>query len=157
MTIRPVPEVITHINNLVQASNSQFDEVEGVSGRRRMQLERLAERVTYPLGPRSGETLIRAAVAWAGVVLVPPEQAASGATPLTPRALAETLLPALRHRLGVMSDLGDILTPAAEAQALDAFIVEFAALAAPEGRGGTYPGDFRATINRAMGQGGVRL
>ncbi len=156
LSVPLLPLVRDHVGNLVQASNLQFDEVRGVSGRRLERLRELARRVTYPLGPRAGMALARAAVGWAAVALVGPDRAGSETPAHAPRALAETVVPALRHRLKIHHDYAEVATPQAEARALDAFVRDFAAAAAPEGdRGSNYPEEFRLALDRAAGA--VRL
>ena len=145
------PLVRDHINNLVQASNRHFDQLRGIGPARVSRLRELVERrVTYPLGPRAGMALARAAVGWAAVVLVEPARAAHATTAQTPRALAEILVPVLRHRIKISHDYTTMATPHAEAAALDDFIRELAVACAPEGPAtGNYVEDFGSFLDRA--------
>lgn len=143
-------EVATHIANIVLASNGNLDEVAGVDRRGLDRLRDLSRRIVYPLGPRAGMALARAAVGWAAVALVDPDRAGAEATAHTPRALAETLVPVLRHRLRIAHDYAELATPRSEAAALDRFIRELAAAAAPTLRGrGAYADTFAPAIERA--------
>lgn len=112
--------------------------------------ELVERRVTYPLGPRAGMALARAAVGWAAAVLVEPAQAGHATTAQTPRALAEILVPVLRHRIRISHDYAAMATPHAEAAALDDFIRELAVACAPDGppAAGRYVEDF-ANFDRA--------
>lgn len=145
------PLVLDHINNLVQASNQHFDQLRGIGPARVSRLRELVERrVTYLLGPRAGMALARAAVGWAAAVLVEPAQAGHATTAQTPRALAEILVPVLRHRIRISHDYAAMAAPHAEAAALDDFIRELAAACAPDGpAAGSYVGDFANFLDRA--------
>lgn len=151
MSVRLSPLVRDHINNLVQATNLHFDQLRGFDGPRAARLRELVEkRVTYPLGPRAGIALARASVGWAAAVLVDPGQAAHGTSAQTPRALAEIIVPTLRHRIKISHDYASLATAHAEAAALDAFIRDLAVACAPQGpSGGNYPEDFRLALERA--------
>lgn len=145
------PVVRDHINNLVQASNRNYDQLRGLGTARISRLRDLVEqRVTYPLGPRAGMAMARAAVGWSAAVLVEPAQAAHATRAQTPRALAEILVPALRHRIRISHDYAAMTTPHAEAASLDAFIRELAVACAPDGpAAGGYVVDFENFLERA--------
>jgi MoxR-like ATPase len=151
MSVPLLPLVADHINNMIQASNLQFDQLRDISPARVKELRSLVEgKVIYPLGPRAGMALARAAIGWSAVTLVEPQRAAIEAASHAPRALAEMVVPVLRHRIRVTHDYNDLATPQSEAAALDGFIRSFAAATAPEGaRNGNYPADFALALERA--------
>lgn len=128
-----LPVVKTQIINIVQASNGNMAQVRDLSQPRRKALEELVrDRITYPLGPRAAGAMARAAVGWAAVALVEPADAARGTSAHTPQALAQTVVPVLRHRLKVTQGYADHFSPQAEARALDDFIRALADAAAPD-------------------------
>ncbi|MDO9526050.1 MAG: AAA family ATPase, partial [Gemmobacter sp.] len=151
LTVSVLPQVADHINNIVQASNLQFDQLRDISPPRVTRLRELVgPRVIYPLGPRAAMALARAATGWASVVLVAPDRAANETVAFTPQALAEMVVPVLRHRIRIAHDYNESATPQAEAAALDGFIRDLAAACAPDGpRVGNYPADFVAALERA--------
>ncbi len=151
MSVPLLPQVADHINNIVQASNQKFDQVRDISPQRARQLTELVGRkVVYPLGPRAAMALARAVTGWSAVVLVDPDRAATETVAHGPRALAETVVPVLRHRLHIAHDYSDSATPGSEAKALDVFIRALATATAPDGpRSGNYPADFSAALDRA--------
>jgi MoxR-like ATPase len=151
LSVPLLPHVADHINNIVQASNQNFDQLRDISKDRVKQLRDLVgPRVIYPLGPRAAMALARAVTGWSAVVLVDPDRAATETVAHGPRALAEMVVPVLRHRLRIAHDYSDSATPGAEAKALDGFIHALAAAAAPDGpRSGNYPADFAAALDRA--------
>ncbi|HCZ01508.1 MAG: hypothetical protein A3D16_07825 [Rhodobacterales bacterium RIFCSPHIGHO2_02_FULL_62_130] len=151
MSVPLLPLVADHIINMIQASNLQFDQLRDISPARVKQLRSLVEgKVTYPLGPRAGMALARAAIGWSAVTLVEPQRAAVETASHAPRALAEMVVPVLRHRIRVAHDYSDLATPQSETAALDGFIRSFAAATAPEGaRNGNYPADFALALERA--------
>ena len=67
------------------------------------------------------------------------------------RALAEILVPVLRHRIRISHDYAAMATPHAEAAALDDFIRELAVACAPDGppAAGRYVEDFANFLDRA--------
>lgn len=140
-------QVSRHISNMIQASNQQFDQVEGISAAGIRNLQAEAAKIIYPLGTRAAIALGKGAVAWAAAVLVPPYEASIRVGAETPRALAQILVPCLRHRLKILHDYHSTTTPEAEAQALEAFIRNFAKLCAPEQDG--YAPLFRNALDEA--------
>jgi len=133
MSMELPPAVLTHIVNLIQATNGRFDQVRGLSKPRMRDLQDwLAGRITYPLGPRAATALARGALAWSAVALVEPAKAEVAAAE-APRGLAAVLVPVLRHRLRITEARdGRAATEGDEAEALDAFLRDLAVRAAPD-------------------------
>jgi MoxR-like ATPase len=151
LSVRLLPEVETHIGNIIQASNLQFGELNNMSVARVQKLRELVEgRVIYPLGPRAAMALARAAIGWSAVALVTPDQAAGGTEGYEIEALAAMVVPVLRHRIRITHDYNDLATPRDEAAALDDFIRKLAEATAPDGpRSGNYPADFTHALEKA--------
>lgn len=145
------PEVADHIGNIVQACNLQFDELRDMAPARVKTLRELVEgRVIYPPGPRAAMAMARAAIGWSAVALVKVDDAAIKTPAHAFEALADMVVPVLRHRIRIAHDYNDVVTPQAETAALDDFIRRLAAAAAPEGpRSGNYPADFANRLERA--------
>jgi MoxR-like ATPase len=107
-------------------------------------------RVIYPPGPRAAMAMARAAIGWSAVALVKVDDAAIKTPAHAFEALADMVVPVLRHRIRIAHDYNDVVTPQAETAALDDFIRRLAAAAAPEGpRSGNYPADFANRLERA--------
>lgn len=151
LSVPLLPEVSAHIINLVQATNLQFDQLQGIPAARVKHLRELVEgRVTYPLGPRAAMALARATIGWAATALVPVDRAATSAPAYELQALAEMIVPVLRHRLRIEHDYSDSSTPQSAAAAVDDYIRILAEACAPDGpKGGKYPTDFALAVARA--------
>lgn len=139
----PIPPVVrAHIVNIVLASNGAFDDVVGLSPRRISALREIAERITYPFGPRAAITLAKSALGWSACALTEPELAAE-ASANARAALAQVLLPALRHRIRIHHEFSEDLTGAgAEADAVDDLLCRLALAAAPDLRVQDDAGDY---------------
>lgn len=151
LSVPLLPEVAAHIINMVQATNLQFDQLQGLPPARVKRLREFVERrVTYPLGPRAAMALARAVIGWAATALVPVDRAAMAAPAYEPQALAEMVVPVLRHRLRIEHDYSDSATSQSAAAAVDDYIRALAEAAAPDGpKGGNYPADFANAVLRA--------
>ena len=129
------PAVRAHIINIVMASNGALDDLTGVSKARTAQVAALAGKVDYPFGPRAAITLAKAVLGWSAVALTEPAQAHEiGAE--TRRALADVLVPALRHRIRIRHDYTAAAEGASEADAVDGFVRSLALAVAPDQRVG---------------------
>ena len=133
------PSTHTHIVNIVQASNGAFDQVRGVSSKRLKNLEELCARIEYPFGPRAATALAKAVLGWAACVLTPPETAMESGAHTRP-ALAQVLLPTLRHRVRLHHAYDQV--DLSEADTTDAFIRALAIATAPDQRMGEDPGGY---------------
>lgn len=93
----PLPSLEAHVVNMFLATNSQFAEMEGLD---KKQVERtrklVGQLVTYGLGPRACISLMLGAKAWS--LLFTQSDYAEGS------ALANVIIPALRHRLKLELD-----------------------------------------------------
>lgn len=138
MSMELPPAVLTHIVNLIQATNGRFDQVRGISPRRLKDLQDwLAGRVTYSLGPRAATALARGALAWSAVALVEPAKSEVAAAE-SPRGLAAVLVPVLRHRLRITEARDSrAATEVEQAEALDSFLRDLAVRAAPDAANAT--------------------
>jgi MoxR-like ATPase len=125
------PSVKAHIVNIVMASNGELDELTGVSVGRRSAIQDLVRKVEYPLGPRAAITLGKAVLCWSAVALTEPEQAGEIALG-TRRALADVLVPALRHRVRLTQDFSDIGRDGSAADGIDTFLRRLAVAVAPD-------------------------
>jgi MoxR-like ATPase len=147
------PAVRAHIINVVMASNGALDDLTGVSRARMGEVAALAERVDYPFGPRAAITLGKAVLGWSAVTLTEPEQSREiGAE--TRRALADVLVPALRHRIRIRHDYAAPDAQGSEADATDGFVRRLALAVAPDQRVGAdaaeYHLRFRADLEAAQ-------
>lgn len=152
------PAVRAHIINIVMASNGLIDELEGVSKSRLSEVSVLASRVEYPFGPRAAITLGKAALGWSAVALTEPHLAHEiGA--MTRPALAEVLIPALRHRIRIRHDysMEGAQGAAGEADAIDAFIGTLAAATAPDLSVGADKGDYHLRFKADLSAAQERL
>lgn len=151
LSVPLLPDIATHIVNMVQATNLQFDQVQGIQPTRMKRLRELVEgRVTYPLGPRAAMALARAVIGWAATALVTVDRAATEVPAHEMRALAEMIVPVLRHRLRIEHDYSDSATQQSAAAAVDDYIRALAEAAAPDGpERGNYPFDFAKAVARA--------
>ena len=149
------PSVRAHILNIVMASNGEMDQVQAVSRTRLKALEDLTSRVEYPFGPRAAITLAKAVLGWSACVLTerdrPSELGAAART-----ALAQVLVPCLRHRIRIRHTYDNGFGGAgAEADAVDAFVRDLALAAAPDGRiesdTGDYHKRFEGDLKAAVG------
>lgn len=154
----PLPPLVAdHIVNIVQATNLHFDELRGITPDRLKRLHEVVDKkIVYPLGPRAAQAMARAALGWAAVALVRPEDAATGTPAHAAQALAETVVPVLRHRLKIEHDYAEHATLGSTAAAVDDFIRKLAVAAAPAGPShGGYPASFELAMRSAQDK--VRL
>ncbi|MBC7140062.1 MAG: AAA family ATPase [Defluviimonas sp.] len=150
------PTVRAHIINIVMASNGVLDDLTGVSKGRMAEAAALAERVDYPFGPRAAITLGKAVLGWSAVTLTEPEHAHEiGAE--TRRALADVLVPALRHRIRIRHDYGAQGAQGAEADAIDGFVRKLALAVAPDLRVGSDTADYHLRFKADMDDAETRL
>lgn len=150
------PSVRAHIINIVMASNGALDDLTGLSKARMTEIAALAGRVEYPLGPRAAITLGKAVLAWSAVTLTEPQHAQEiGAE--TRRALADVLVPALRHRIRIRRDYAAPETQMSEADALDDFVRRLAVAVAPDLRVGTDAADYHLRFKADMDAAAARL
>lgn len=104
--IAPAESVQQHILNLVLASVGQFNELQGISGRRIAALRDFCQQeVEYPLGPRAAVSLTLAALGWSALNEVRTDEFEQVAAK-TPDAFAAIVVPVLRHRIGFASSSG---------------------------------------------------
>jgi len=89
--VQPLPSVQKHIANLFLATNGKADAIDSVNGKARERLKQLHGQLQFGLGPRSAIDLMKAAKAWTKL-FIPDVTSADG------RALAQVVLPVLRHR-----------------------------------------------------------
>jgi len=150
------PAVRAHIINIVMASNGALDDLTGLSKARMAEVAALAARVDYPFGPRAAITLGKAVLAWSAVTLTDPSQAQEiGAE--TRRALADVLVPALRHRIRIRHDYAAPGGQASEADAVDAFVRKLALAVAPDQRVGADTADYHLRFRADMDAAEARL
>ena len=115
LSVPLLPDITTHIVNMVQATNLQFDQVQGIQPTRMKRLRELVEVPAHEM-----------------------------------RALAEMIVPVLRHRLRIEHDYSDSATQQSAAAAVDDYIRALAEAAAPDGpETGNYPFDFAKAVARA--------
>jgi len=133
MSLKLPTAVRTHIVNIVQASNGRMDQVQGLSAARRKSLAALVgDKIEYPLGPRAGTALAKAALGWSAMRLTRPEDAL-GTNSGAGQGLAPVVVPVLRHRLRLRPEaLPQEGGPVAETLALEEFIAGLALAAAPD-------------------------
>ncbi|SFQ97379.1 AAA family ATPase [Poseidonocella sedimentorum] len=143
MALRAPPSVLTHIVNIVMASNARFDAVRGLSPRRMAALKELVSgSIEYPLGPRGAIALSKAALGWSAMVLTEPDRAEEAAAS-SRSGLAAVLTPVLRHRLRVTHDYGQAINSAfEEGRQQEAMIHALAKAAAPDQRVGEDPAGY---------------
>ena len=150
------PSVRAHIINIVMASNGALDDLTGISKARMTEVAALAGRVEYPLGPRAAITLGKAVLAWSAVTLTEPAHAQEiGAE--TRRALADVLVPALRHRLRIRHDYAAPGTQGSEAEAIDDFVRKLAVCVAPDQRVGADAAEYHLRFKADMDAAASRL
>lgn len=92
----PVDELRTHIVNLVLASNRQQDEIADLDRRQKRELTELASGLSFGLGPRAAQDLLRGAQAWSMLFFGEPRDAGHGLGQVAPAVL--------RHRLRFEDD-----------------------------------------------------
>lgn len=153
-----IPDAVrVHIANIVLASNGDFDELRGVSGERLEAIRELAGQVEYPFGTRAAIALARATLGWCACALVEPNRVAEVGTNAR-RALADVLVPSLRHRLRIWQDHASIeRTPGAAADAADEFVRSLARAAAPDRRIGSDGADYDRRFDADLAASGERL
>lgn len=154
-SLRLPDAVMAHILNMVQASNSNFAQLAGLSSARADALRQHCQgRISYPLGPRAASGLAKAALAWVAADPGAPDDPDMVA-PLAHAGLAAVVVPVLRHRL----KLGALLdSQADEADQTDAFIRQLAELAAPDQRvGNSEPGYDKRFREAASASAEIRL
>ena len=150
------PAVRAHIINIVMASNGALDDLTGLSKGRMAEVAALEDRVDYPLGPRAAITLGKAVLAWSAVTLTEPSQAHEiGAE--TRRALADVLVPALRHRIRIRHDYAAPGGQGSEADAIDGFVRRLALAVAPDLRVGADTADYHLRFKADMEAAEARL
>lgn len=105
-TVQLAPSAEQHVLNLVQASNANWYEVEGVDNKERERLRQFVGRyLQYPLGPRAAIALFQGAKAFHVVRDIRKDEVHRLARSV-PSAdpLWHAFLPALRHRLKFVPD-----------------------------------------------------
>lgn len=150
------PAVRAHIINIVMASNGALDDLTGVSKARVAEVDALAARVEYPLGPRAGITLGKAVLAWSAVTLTEPEHALEFSAE-TRRALADVLVPALRHRIRIRHDYAAPGVQVSEADMVDDFVRRLAVSVAPDQRVGADAAEYHLRFKADMDAAAARL
>lgn len=86
----PISALQDHILNIYLASNHRSGEL--LHNRKQSEIDKLTDCISYGLGPRAARDMLLGAKAW-GFLFVEGSSAADG------RALANTVVPTLRHRL----------------------------------------------------------
>jgi len=150
------PAVRAHIINIVMASNGALDDLTGLSKARMAEVAALAARVDYPLGPRAAITLGKAVLAWSAVTLTEPTEALEIAAE-TRRALADVLVPALRHRIRIRHDYAAPAGLGSEAEAVDSFVRKLALAVAPDLRVGVDMADYHLRFKADLDAAAARL
>ena len=138
----PLPSLESHIVNMYLASNGRFGELEGLDKAQVERLRRLAgELFTYGLGPRAGTALMLGSKGYSLLF--------GGTAYAEGPALAEVVLPVLRHRIKLELDWDEryktmIQTPLADPNALwEKLLADFCLACAPKA------GEYQTTVRNA--------
>ena len=130
--ISPAETVRRHILNMVLATAGQPDQVKGIGHRRQKTLEEFCSgEIDYPLGPRAAVALTLSTLGWAAVEGVRDNEVEQVAA-ATPEALANVIIPTLRHRTRFASSFDGFGTANGLQERHDDLLRELACLAAPD-------------------------
>lgn len=142
-SVTPLPSLEAHVVNMYLASNGHFGELEGLD---KQQLERckriVGELVTYGLGPRAGIAMMLGAKAFSLLF-------GNGSGYAEGPALAEVIIPALRHRLKLELDWDEQYTGMVNKAGQDEqwlyekLLADFALATAPK------TGEYQTTVRNA--------